>query len=511
VPIWGVRTGPREFAWRATEPATLTFAEALDGGDWKTKVPQRDRVMMLKAPFARPAVEVARLETRFDGFFWGERRGDAFLNEVDLIRHLRKTTLIQVDDRTAPPAKVLWDLSSDERYKNPGTPVFRTLPNGFRVVQEEGASIFLAGVGASPQGDRPFLDRFDVQTLRTERLFRSERAAYETFVAFLGPDTRQFITRRESHADPPNYFVRTLGQPVANAPAGEATVASAPRAFTHLPDPTPAVRGITKRIVTYKRADGVDLSFTLYLPPGYKEGTRMPTIVWAYPLDYADAKVAGQVVGSDQRFTVLGWPLQLFALLDGYVVIDNPSLPVVGDANRIYDTYMEQLVSGAKAAVDKAVELGVTDRDRIGITGHSHGGLMTVNLLAHSDLFRAGVARSGAYNRSLTAFGFQNERRTLWEAPEVYVTVSPFFSADKVKSPLLLIHGEADVNPGTTPLQSEKLYEAIRGTGGTVRLVMLPFESHGYQAMESTEHVLYEMLAWFDKYVKSAAPRAPKN
>jgi dipeptidyl aminopeptidase/acylaminoacyl peptidase len=267
------------------------------------------------------------------------------------------------------------------------------------------------------------------------------------------------------------------------------------------------VRGITKRLVRYKRADGVDLSFTLYLPPGYREGTRVPAVVWAYPLDYADASVAGQVAGSPQRFTILGWPLQLFMLLEGYAVIDNPSLPVVGDANKIYDTYMEQLVSGAKAAVDKAVEIGVVDRDRIGVTGHSHGGLMTVNLLAHSDLFRAGVARSGAYNRSLTAFGFQNERRTLWEAPEVYTKVSPFFHAELIKTPLLLIHGAADANPGTVPLQSEKLYEAVRGNGGTVRLVMLPYESHGYTAMESTEQVLYEMINWFDKYVKNAPPR----
>jgi dipeptidyl aminopeptidase/acylaminoacyl peptidase len=507
VPIWGVRTGPREFAWRATEPATLTFAEALDGGDWNTKVPHRDRVMMLKAPFSGPPAEIARTEMRFSGFFWGDRSGLAFLNEVDLIRHWRRTSAINVDDRAAPP-KVLWDLSSDERYKSPGSPVLRTLPNGYQVVHQEGDSIFLAGAGASPEGDRPFLDRFDLGTLRAERQFRSDRTSYEAFIAFFGAGTRQLITRRESPTDPPNYLVRTLGQPIADAPRGEATVASAPRAVTHLEDPTPIVRGITKRLVKYKRADGVDLSFTLYLPPGYKEGTRLPTIVWAYPLDYADAKLAGQVVGSDRRFTVLGWPLQLFAVLDGYAVVDNPSMPVVGDSNRIYDTYMEQLVSSAKAAVDKAVELGVTDRDRIGITGHSHGGLMTVNLLAHTDLFRAGVARSGAYNRSLTAFGFQNERRTLWEAPEVYVKVSPFFSADKVKSPLLLVHGEADVNPGTTPIQSEKLYEAVRGTGGTVRLVMLPFESHGYQAMESNEHVLYEMLAWFGKYVKNAAPRA---
>lgn len=244
------------------------------------------------------------------------------------------------------------------------------------------------------------------------------------------------------------------------------------------------------------------------MPPGYKEGTRLPAVMNAYPLDYVDPKMAGQVSGSTQRFTTMSWQHQLFFLLEGYAVIDDPSLPVVGDSKKIYDTYLEQLIAGATAAVDKAVEIGVVDRDRIGVMGHSHGALMTVNLLTHSDLFRTGIARSGAYNRSLTAFGFQSERRTLWEAPDVYVNVSPFFHVDKLKLPLLLIHGEADVNPGTVPLQSELLYQAIRGNGGTARLVMLPYESHGYSAMESNEHVLAESIAWFDKYVKNAPAKA---
>ncbi len=506
VPIRGVRTGPREFEWRPTEPATLVWAEALDGGNWKTEAQHRDRIMMQKAPFDAEPVEVAQLEERFDGLWWGEKNGLAFVAEEDQIKRWTRTYAMGFDDPKAAP-RLVWDMSSDERYQHPGYPVLRRLPNGFRVMEQKGDSIYLAGVGASPEGDRPFLDRFDLKVLKAERLFRSGKTDYESFAAWFDVAAGRFITRHESPADPPNFFVRTLGKRVAGAPAGEAGWASASRAITHMTDPTPQLRGITKRLVKYTRADGVDLSFTLYLPPGYKEGTRLPAVVWAYPLDYADARVAGQVVGSPQRFTVIGWPLQLFLLLEGYAVIDNPSLPVVGDADKIYDTYMEQLVAGAKAAVDKAVELGVVDRDRIGVTGHSHGALMTVNLLANTDLFRAGVARSGAYNRSLTSFGFQNERRTLWEATDVYVKVSPFFHADKIKLPLLLIHGAADANPGTVPLQSEQLYEAIRGNGGTVRLVMLPFESHGYTAMESIEHVLYEMLAWFDRYVKNAPPR----
>jgi dipeptidyl aminopeptidase/acylaminoacyl peptidase len=507
VPIWGVPTGPRSFAWRPTDAATLTWAEALDRGDWKTEVPNRDRLMMWKAPFEGAPVEFGKTQMRFDGFAWGEKNGLALSYEFDLIKHWLRVTARNIDDLKSAPRQI-WDRSMDERYKNPGAPVYKTLPNGFRVIEQDGEFIHLSGQGASTEGDRPFLDKFSLKTLKAERLFRSEKTSYESFIAWFDRGAKTFLTRHESPTEPPNFFVRTLGsRPNATAAEGEPRWSSTSQAVTHFTDPTPQIRGITKRLVKYKRADGVDLSFTLYLPPGYKEGTRLPAVVWAYPLDYADPQMAGQVVGSTQRFTILGWPLHLFCLLEGYAVIDNPLMPVVGDANKIYDMYMEQLIAGATAAVDKAVELGVVDRDRIGITGHSHGGLMTVNLLAHTDLFRAGVARSGAYNRSLTAFGFQNERRTLWEAPDVYVKVSPFFHAEKIKTPLLLIHGEADANPGTVPLQSEKLFEAIRGTGGTVRLVMLPFESHGYSAMESTEHVLFEMLSWFDKYVKNAPPR----
>jgi dipeptidyl aminopeptidase/acylaminoacyl peptidase len=299
-------------------------------------------------------------------------------------------------------------------------------------------------------------------------------------------------------------FLRTLGKPVGG-PIGEAMFASASVAVTHIPDPTPAVRAIKKRLVKYKRNDGLDLSFTLYTPPGYKEGTRVPAILYAYPLDYADASKAGQVTGSQATFTRLRQYRLL--LLAGYAIIDNASFPIVGDPKKAYDTYLEQLVADAKAAVDEAVRLGVADPNRIGVTGHSHGALMTVNLVAHSDLFRAGVATSGSYNKTLTPFGFQNERRSVWEAPEIYLKVSPFFVADKLKTPLLLIHGAEDANPGTTPLQSVKLYEAIRGNGGTTRLVMLPHEPHWYTALESNEQEIYEMLRWFDKYVKDAPPR----
>jgi dipeptidyl aminopeptidase/acylaminoacyl peptidase len=505
VPIWGVPMGPRDFQWRGNEPATLVWNEALDGGDWKTRVPHRDRIVMLEAPFTGQPAEVMLVPDRVLNIIWGERRDLALVISEDMIKHWTQLHAADFDQPKAA-ARLIWDMSSDEAYHHPGFPVMKTLPNGVRVVLQDGDSIYLDGQGASPEGDRGFLDRMDMKTLEKERLFRCDRSSHESFMAWLDSKAGKFLTRRESPQDPPNFFVRALAGRIAAEP-GEAQRASSLEAVTHTPDPTPQLRAITKRLVTYKRADGVDLSFMLYLPPGYKPGTRLPAIVWAYPLDYADAKMAGQVTGSTQTFLTFDRLRHLFLLLDGYAIIDNPLMPVVGDSNKIYDTYMEQLVAGAQAAVDKAVELGVVDRDRIGIAGHSHGGLMTANLLAHSNLFRAGVARSGAYNRSLTAFGFQNERRTLWEAPDVYTKVSPLFHADKIKTPLLLIHGELDVNPGTVPLQSEKLFEAIRGNGGTARLVMLPFESHGYRAMESTEHVIYEMLAWFNKYVKIAPPR----
>jgi dipeptidyl aminopeptidase/acylaminoacyl peptidase len=310
---------------------------------------------------------------------------------------------------------------------------------------------------------------------------------FESPIALLSEDGTQFLTSRESPAEPPNYFARTR---------------DGARALTKFPDPTPQLRKIQKQLVTYKRGDGVGLSFTLYLPPGYQRGQRLPTVMWAYPLEYTDADVAGQVSGSPYRFNRFMGPSHLFFLLAGYAILDGASLPVVGDPVTVNNTYVEQIVSGAKAAIEKATELGVTDPKRVGVGGHSYGAFMTANLLAHSDLFRAGIARSGAYNRTLTPFGFQSERRTFWEATDVYVRMSPFFQASKINEPVLLIHGEADDNQGTFPIQSDRMYQAIRGNGGIARLVFLPHEAHGYAAAESIEHVLYEQLAWFDRYVK---------
>ncbi|MGJ7916969.1 prolyl oligopeptidase family serine peptidase [Massilia sp. LXY-6] len=505
VPNRGVPVGPRNFSWRPTEAATLVWAEALDGGNPNVQAAERDKLMMLKAPFNTAPVEIARTEQRYAGLNWSEQPGVALLSDYDVNRKWVRTWQLNVDD-AKNARRLVWDMSSDEKYADPGRPVRRQLANGFSVIRQDGDTIFLSGAGSSPDGDRPFLDKFNLKTQQSERLFRSTKTSYEQFIGFAGNDTGRLLTWYQSATETPNAFVRTLGAGSAAA-AGEPVYASSGVALTRLTDPTPEVRQIKKRLVKYKRADGIELSFTLYTPPGYKEGTRLPTILNAYPLDYADASKAGQTTGSQATFTRLRQYRLL--LLSGYAIIDSAAFPIVGDPRKAYDTYTEQLVANAKAAVDEAVRLGVTDPERVGVTGHSHGALMTANLLAHSSLFRAGAATSGSYNKSLTPFGFQNERRSVWEAPDVYTKASTFFYADKLKTPLLIVHGADDANPGTTPLQSVKLYEAIRGNGGVTRLVMLPHEPHWYAARESNEQLVYEMLRWFDKYVKNAPAATP--
>lgn len=503
----GVPVGARAVAWIPTEAATLTWVEALDEGNPNNKVPFRDKAMRLAAPFNSQPVEIVKTEHRFAGRAFGERDGMMMLTDYD--RDTRKRRIGIIDYRAdSPNIKVISELNIADRYNDIGQPVTKTLPNGKTVIQQNGDDIFLAGAGATPQGELPFLRRYNLKTnQQTQELFRSDNESYESFVALLD-NGRNFITRKESISEPPNLFYRGVCPPYARC----AALSTPPKQLTNFADPTPQLRGIKKQLVKYKRADGVDLSFTLYLPPNYKEGTRLPTVVWAYPLEFTDASVAGQVSGSTNRFTSIGSASHLFFLLNGYAVLDDATMPVVGENPlTVNDTFIKQINDSAKAAIDKAVEMGVTDPERVGVGGHSYGAFMTANLLAHSDLFRAGIARSGAYNRTLTPFGFQGERRNFWEATKLYTDVSPFFYANRINEPILLIHGEADNNQGTFPIQSERLFAALRGTGGTARLVMLPLEAHGYAAKESIEHTLFEMMSWFDKYVKNAQPRQQKQ
>lgn len=493
LPVQGVQTEPRSFGWIPTENATLMWAVALDGGDPKNKVTPRDKLMKLSAPFSSEGSEVVKVEQRYSGRSFGETGGMMLFYDYNRDTQMRR--IYMMDYRANSTPKLISDLNVRDRYNDIGQPITKQLANGKSVIQQNGDEIYLSGQGASPEGDRPFLRKMNLQTLKTDEIFRSGNDEYESFVAFTNSDGTQFLTRKEDLMTPPNLILNDTVKRIA------------PRQITNFSDPTPQLRGIKKQLVKYKRADGVDLSFTLYLPPNYKEGTKLPTIVWAYPLEFTDASTAGQVTGSTNRFTSIGGYSHLFFLLEGYAVLDDATMPIVGDPLTVNDTFIKQLVDSAKAAIDKGVEMGVVDAERVGVGGHSYGAFMTANLLAHSDLFRAGIARSGAYNRTLTPFGFQSERRTFWEAPELYAKVSPFFHANKINEPILLIHGEADNNQGTYPIQSERLFAALKGNGGTARLVMLPFESHGYSGKESIEHALYEQVTWFDKYVKNAKPR----
>jgi dipeptidyl aminopeptidase/acylaminoacyl peptidase len=502
VPAHGVPTGPRGVSWRATAPHELFWVEALDSGDPTAEVPHRDRLMRLDASASGAPAVVFEAEHRVVGWDWGEG-GMLMLTQRERMRRWRYTWLLDVDAGTARP---WFDRNEKDRYHSPGDPVMRPLDDGGWVLRQDGDAVFFSGRGASPTGDRPFLDQRDVSTGAVTRLFRSQADRYESFVGFAGADDR-VVVRSESAADVPNYQLVTLGAPIEAAP-GEAARARTSAPITRFTDPAPQVRQLEKRLVTYTRADGVPLSFQLYLPPGadLADGP-LPTVVHAYPLEYSDAATAGQVRGSTQRFDRLRASSPLFFALNGYAVLYQTAMPMVGDPETVYDTFVPQLVSDAEAAVAAAVEQGVADPDRIGIIGHSHGGLMVANLLAHSDLFRAGIARSGSYNKTNQPFGFQSERRSLFEARDAYIQVSPTFFADGVDEPVLIIHGAADSNPGTLTFQSEVFFEAVRGAGGTARLVLLPFEDHGYRARESVEHVLWEQLEWFDAHLKQAPAR----
>ncbi|MBA4190317.1 MAG: prolyl oligopeptidase [Planctomycetaceae bacterium] len=494
VPIEGVPIGPRSVRWMPTQPHTLIWVEAQDDGDPRKKVEHRE--LVFTSAVEGRTTELMKLEQRFAGMDFFPTGNRMLIRDYDRERKWSRTFLAPTTSLfAATEPKLLFEKSTQDRYGDPGTPLGRTMPSGHRVLRTggdpAGDTIWLAGPGASPKGDRPFLDRFDVKTGKATRVFQSEGNVYEEVVGVLDAKGTRFLIRRESPTEPPNYFFRDANHELR---------------LTKNTDPAPELRKATKQLVTTKRADGTTISFTLHLPPGHtKDREKIPAVFYAYPVEFASADTAGQVSGSPLRFTAIGGYSHLFFLAQGYAVME-VSMPVVGPPATANDTFVDQLVSNAKAALDKAAEFGI-DTQRVGVMGHSYGAFMTGNLLAHSDLFRAGIARSGAYNRTLTPFGFQNERRTFWEAPAVYAQMSPFNHATKINEPLLLIHGAADNNPGTFTVQSERMYAAVRANGGTVRLVLLPHESHGYEARESVEHVLYEQFAWFDKYVKNAKPR----
>lgn len=493
-----VSAGVRKVSWRVDAPATLVWAEAQDGGDPARAAEVRDIVYAHAAPFAGEPTVLARLGSRYDRVVWGN--GDvALLGEGWYKTRAVKLWRIKPEQAGAAP-ELLFSYSAEDRYNNPGTPV--TMPDAAgrpRLVIGADSTILLGGSGASNEGDRPFLDRFNLRSKAKERLFQSEAPYYESIVTVLSDDGSRLLTTRESPTERPNFYVRDLKR------SGPAQLT----ALTNFPHPTPQLKDVQKEQIRYKRADGVDLTATLMLPPNYeaKRDGPLPLLMWAYPQDFKSASAASQTTGSPFRFNAISYwgPAPMLAM--GYAVLDNPSMPIVGAGDaEPNDSYLPQLVANAEAAVDEVVRRGVAERHRIAIGGHSYGAFMTGNLLAHTRLFKAGVARSGAYNRTLTPFGFQSEEREFWKAKEVYQAMSPFNNADRIKDALLLIHGEQDNNSGTFPMQSERMFQAMKGLGGTARLVMLPNESHAYRARESIMHMLYETNSWLDKYVKNARP-----
>lgn len=482
---------PRGYGWRTDAPATVYWVQALDGGDPKRKVAFRDEIKMLAAPFTGEPVALVQTAMRYRGIEWGSPQLALVEEGSDDLQQV-KISRVAPGMPAQQPAVVI-ERSETDRYNDPGEPLKVKNAYGRDVLYiSPGNELLMLSEGASPEGDMPLLSAFNLQTGKRNILWRCEAPYYEQIVKVTDPVKLTVITSRESAEEPANYFLRDIKKKKALQ-------------LTSFPHPQPLMAGVQKQQLKYKRKDGVDLTAMLYLPKGYdpaKNG-RLPVLIWAYPREYRSASDAAQVRGSRYRFTRVNYGSPIFWVTQGYAIMDAAEMPIVGEGSQQpNDNFVDQLTMNAEAAVGKITEMSIGDKDRIAVGGHSYGAFMTANLLAHTTLFKAGIARSGAYNRTLTPFGFQNEQRTYWQAPEVYYKMSPFSFANKIKAPILLIHGEADNNTGTFPIQSERLYNAIKGNGGTARLVFLPHESHGYAAKENILHMLWEMDQWLERYVK---------
>jgi len=485
-------TGPRNINWRADKGAMLYWVEAQDGGDPRNDVKDREIVFTLDAPFSGEKKTLASTPYRFGGIAWSD---DNFAIMNERWSASRKEMRSVINPSNPNQAKrVIIERSSDDLYNDPGDPLFVENEFGRNVLMRIGDLVFMTSQGGSPDGNMPFLSTFDTKTMEQNILWRSQAPYYERVVKVLDDSGSEFITLKESTDIQPNYWLVNTKKRMA------------PLQVTNFAHPYESLKGIQKQQVTYSREDGLNLSAVVYTPAGYdpsKDGT-LPVLMWAYPREYKSKEVAAQVRGSKYAFTRLSWGSPIYWVTRGYAIMDQTEMPIVGEGDKEpNDYFVEQLVWNAEAAIDKIVDMGIGDRMRIAVGGHSYGAFMTANLLSHTDLFAAGIARSGAYNRTLTPFGFQYEQRTYWEAPEVYFNMSPFSFAHKVTTPILMIHGEADNNSGTFPIQSERYYNALKGHGATARLVFLPNESHGYAAQESILHTLWEMDTWLEKYVKN--------
>ena len=484
------RKGRRSLRWRNDKPSTLVFVVALDDGDPKNEVDYRDEVFQLEAPFNGNPISIVSTINRFSGIDWGNDN-IAVVSDYWWNTRNTKTYVFNPSNSLQDPV-LIFDRSYDDSYGDPGRFVTKRNTMGSDVLALEENSAYLIGEGFSDEGQFPFVDKIDLITQEKKRLYLSEYNNKLESLREYYPETDQLLVRIESQSEYPNYYFRDLKKNSLNQ-------------ITNFENPFKLIQDVHKEVITYNRDDGLELSGTLYLPVGYnmEMKEKMPMILWAYPREFKDKSSAAQNTSNPNRFTYPYYGSPVYWLTKGYVILDNAAFPIVGEGiAEPNDSFRKQLVSNAKAAIDAVDSLGYIDRYRVAVGGHSYGAFMVANLLSHCDLFAAGIARSGAYNRTLTPFGFQSEERSYWDAPDVYYNMSPFMHADKMKTPLLLIHGEADNNSGTYPMQSERYFNAIKGLGGTVRLVVLPKESHGYRAKESILHLLWEQDQWLENNVR---------
>ena len=486
-----VRKGDRSFSWRLDKPSSIYFVRALDDGDPDNEVEFRDEVFQLDAPFKEDPVSILKTQNRYYNMSWCN---DTLALAFDYWWNNRNTKTYLFDpSRSSQAPLIISDRNYQDRYSDPGAFVKKRNLYGRSVLVLKENNLFLLGDGYTDNGQFPFLDQYNINTMDKKRIYESNFTDKKESLREFMAENNEILVRIESPKDYPNYYLRKLNN--------DSLVQ-----ISHFVNPFKSLNNVYKNLIKYKREDGLDLSATLLLPEDYdlEKKEKLPMIMWAYPREFKDRSSASQTTKNPNEFTYPYWGSPIYWLTRGYAVLDDVSFPIIGDGDKEpNDEFRSQLVSNASAAINKIDELGYIDKNRVAIGGHSYGAFMVANLLSHSNLFAAGIARSGAYNRTLTPFGFQSEERTYWEAPDVYYEMSPFMHADKVKSPLLLVHGEADNNSGTYPLQSERYFNALKGLGAQVRLVMLPKESHGYRAKESILHLLWEQDRWLEKYVKN--------
>ncbi|WP_313215168.1 prolyl oligopeptidase family serine peptidase [Soonwooa sp.] len=482
------REGKRNMTWRSDKPAVLYFVQALDGGDPAKNVDFRDEVFTWEAPFDTEPKSLVKVKDRFAGVQWGDDQ-HAIIN--DSWYDTRNVTTQFLNPSTGE-TKLISKRNFQDIYSDPGS--FQTKRNEFGrdVIDVEANKSYLLGEGFTKEGQFPFIDSFDWKSLKTTRLYTSNvKGKKEDLIDILNIKKNEILVREESKNEYPNYYIK-------NFKSGKLTP------VTQFANPFESIKDVTKEVIHYKRNDGVDLTGTLYLPAGYNKKDKLPLLIWAYPEEFKDKATAGQSSKNPNEFTFPSYGSFIYWATKGYAVLDDASFPIIGEGKtEPNDTFITQLVADGKAAIDAVDKLGYIDRKKVAVGGHSYGAFMTANLLTHSDLFACGIARSGAYNRTLTPFGFQSEQRNYWDVPNIYNEMSPFMNANKMKTPMLLVHGEADNNPGTFTLQTERYFQALKNLGAPVRMVLLPKESHGYVAKENILHLLWEQDQFLEKCLKT--------